>query len=280
MNLRKKIIRLAYANPDLRGRLLPLLVEGGNRQAMTVKTADKIYITQVAFGLWVRGDAHARKTVEDHLEGHIESVVARLHEKNQPRRPEPAMPSKGRGKKPVPVAPTPDPTPHEVIPITVERVWEEVQKSLKDADLLRNLDGGGFHQWFDDHLGDAMASLGHITVGVARSYPEIKDNVLIWEGKWAGAEQDADTEVAADTVEDDIEKVITKLHGKSGYISARIEYLRDVGWQGNEAGHYSVYPMTATFPVDPMKFLETVFTKAGLPGIVAGMVTKALATLE
>lgn len=270
MSLRKKIIRLAHDNPPLRVYLLPMLAE---------KTAaDKIYITEVAFGLWVRGDAHAKKAVEGHLEGHLESVVAHLHEKNQPRRPEPAMPTKGRGKKPV--APAPDPGPHEVVPITVERVWEEAQKSLKDADLLRNLDMGGFHQWFDDHLGEAMASLGNITVGIARSHPSIKDNVLIWEGKWYGAEQDEDTEVAADTVEDDIEKVITKLQGKSGYIPARIEYLRDIGWQGNEAGHYSVYPMTATFQVDPMKFLETMFTKAGLPGVVAGMVTKALATLE
>lgn len=271
MSLRKKIIRLAHDNPPLRVYLLPMLAE---------KTAAGIYTTQVAFGLWVRGDSHARKTVEDRLEGHLESVVARLHEKNQPRRPEPAMPTKGRGKKPVPVAPAPEPMPHEVVPITIERVWEEAQRSLGEADILRDLDVGGFHRWFDDHLGEAMASLGNITVGIARSHPSIKDNVLIWEGKWYGAEQDEDTEVAADTVEDEIEKVITKLQGKSGHIPARIEYLRNIGWQGNDAGTYSVYPMSATFPVDPMKFLETVFTKAGLPGIVAGMVTKALATLE
>ena len=280
MSLRTRVIRLAYANPDLRGRLLPLLVEGGNRQAMTVKTADKIYITQVAFGLWVRGDAHARKAVEDHLEGHIESVVARLHGANQPRRPEPVMPTKGRGKKPVPATPAPEPTPHEVVPITVERVWEEAKKTLAEADLLRNLDVGGFHQWFDDHLSEAMASLGGITLGIATSHPEIKGNTLVWQGKWYGAEQDEDTEVAADTEEDHIARVIPRLQGNCGHVPARIEYLRNIGWQGNEAGHYSVYPMTATFQVDPMKFLETVFTKAALPGVVAAMAAKAISGLE
>lgn len=279
-NLRSKVIRLAHANPALRSHLLPLLTLGGDKRATVNKTADKIYITEVAFGIWVRGDSRSKSIVQDRLNGLVDSVVTRLHERNQPRRPEPVAPARGRGKKPVPVAPPVDPGPHEIIPITVERVWEEARKNLAEAELIRDLDAGGFHQWFDDHLGDAMASLGHITVGIARSYPTTKGNTLVWEGKWVGAEQDDETEVAADTVEDDIEKVVTRLHGKSGHIPTRIEYLRNVGWQGNGEGNYSVYPMTAIFPVDPLKFLETVFTKAALPSMVADMVAKATAGLE
>lgn len=272
MTLRSRIIRLAHQNPNgIRGKLLPLLVKWGKTSVMTDKTAAPLYTAPAALGLWVRGHAESLKKLRDNLEGEIERVVERLHVANQP--PDPPAPSRSRKVKVVAPA-----APHEVVPVTTERVWGELVKSPPMDRILDGLDRGDFIDWFNDYLTESLNRMGGLSyyTEITHGYGEIEGSVLKWRGQWVENVLE-EGEIPVDTNESVIRKNFQNLGAKVTRCDWGIEKLK--GWRGDYEP-FSVYEVSMSWDLDFQLFLNNVFKKSAAPGVINEMVTRAIANLE